>query len=122
MALSLAAVDEIKRLRAAGHSYREISLATGVCRGTIANIVRGRWRIRSREPQEEPPTGPFRRCPGCGGMVLMPCQACRALAATPRPPAASSDEPDPPSIDLTGPEASRYLHIRRKRGSRARNP
>jgi hypothetical protein len=124
LAIALETVEEIKRLGRARRPIRQISRLTGVSRGTVAAILEGRWRARSRKrkPPEEPPSGPFRRCPGCGGMVLMPCQACRALDAKRHPPADSDEEPAPLSIDLTGRELCRYRHIRRKRASQSGDP
>ncbi|MGQ9576125.1 MAG: helix-turn-helix domain-containing protein [Thermoguttaceae bacterium] len=78
-------VAEIRRLLAEGKlSQRQIARKTGVSRGTVNAIARGKRqdRIRRHEPdgQFAPPSGPLRRCPGCGGMVQMPCLLCHVRA------------------------------------------
>ncbi len=76
-------VNQIKRLLAEGnHSQRKIARMMGVSRGTVNAIARGKRRDYERSPSEretelEEPTGPPERCPGCGGLVYMPCRLCR---------------------------------------------
>jgi hypothetical protein len=76
-------VEQVERLLAEGKlSYRKIARFTGVSRGTIGAIASGRRRIQPRRMcfwEEEPtvPDVPPQRCPGCGGMVYMPCRLCR---------------------------------------------
>lgn len=81
-------VAEIRRMLAQGESQRKIAERTGVSRGTVGAIALGRRpdyedRRKARRGDFAPPAGPPRRCPGCGGMVLMPCLLChvRALGA-----------------------------------------
>ena len=77
-------VNEIRRLLTGeGLSYREIVRITGVSRGTVGLIARGkrpdyeaRRVARGDDPLE--PTGPPQRCPGCGGLVYLPCRLCDA--------------------------------------------
>ena len=78
-------VEEIRNLLRAGElSQRKIARRVGVSRGTVNAISRGKrpdYSTRRRSADE--PTflaGPPRRCPGCGGMVRMPCLACRIRA------------------------------------------
>ena len=79
-------VAEVRRLLAKGHlSQREIARWTGVSRGTVNAIARGKRRDDDtrRHRQDEgfiPPSGPARRCPGCGGLVQMPCLVCQVRA------------------------------------------
>lgn len=80
--IPLAAVDQIKRLLREGTlSQRRIARRVGVSRGTVNAIARGRrpddHARREREDRSVVPSGPVRRCRTCGGMVQMPCLACR---------------------------------------------
>lgn len=80
--ISQGVVDQILRLLAEGRlSQRKISRALGVSRGTIGAIAKGH-RPRPRTTDERwgdtyRPLGPPTRCPGCGGLVYMPCLLCR---------------------------------------------
>ena len=74
-------VAEVRRLLTEGElSQRKIAGLTGVSRGTVAAIASGRrpdydtLSPRANDPDE--PTGPAERCPGCGGMVYLPCRLC----------------------------------------------
>ncbi len=77
-------VAEIQRLLTEGMlSQRKIAGVTGVSRGTVGAIASGkRPDYETLRPPEddawEEPAGPPERCPGCGGMVYMPCRLCRA--------------------------------------------
>ncbi len=79
-------VDEIKRLLNEGNlSQRRIARQVGVSRGTVHAIARGKrpdYRTRRREQEDGfvAARGPWDRCPTCGGMVQMPCLACRVRA------------------------------------------
>ncbi len=75
-------VAEVRRLLKENRlSQRNIARTTGVSRGTVNAIARG---IRPDYPARPgryrgdfvPPTGPLRRCLGCGGLVQMPCLVC----------------------------------------------
>ena len=85
-------VAEIRRLLRSGSvSQRAIARRVGVSRGTVGAIALGRRGDRetfSREDDDSPadyaPAGPPRRCPGCGGLVFMPCLLCRLRATSPR--------------------------------------
>ena len=84
--IASAIVDEIKRLLAENRlSQRKISLRLGISRGTVGAIARGtrtdRKAYRKQRGHEFPAlSGVAERCPGCGGMVQMPCLACRVRA------------------------------------------
>jgi len=79
-------VADIRRMLAQGElSHRKIAEQTGVSRGTVGAIALGRRPDRDDRRQTFPgdaaaPHGPPRRCPGCGGMVLMPCLLCHVRA------------------------------------------
>jgi transcriptional regulator with XRE-family HTH domain len=80
-------VAEIRRALADGSfSQRQIARLMGVSRGTVGAIAAGKrpdYQARQdlAKEQWEEPTGPPVRCPGCGGMVYMPCVLCRARNA-----------------------------------------
>lgn len=60
---------------------REIARRVGVNRNTVRNIV-NRYIFRNEHRPEVAivaPSGPYVRCPTCGGKVQMPCVACGAL-------------------------------------------
>jgi hypothetical protein len=63
-------------------SQRKIAQQTGVSRGTVGAIALGRrpdYEDRRQTTAGGFPSssGPAQRCPGCGGMVQMPCLLCR---------------------------------------------
>jgi hypothetical protein len=75
-------VDKVVRLLAEGRlSQRAIAHATGISRGTVASIAQGKRprerRTKDRFSDPSRPLGPPRRCPGCGGLVYLPCLLCR---------------------------------------------
>jgi hypothetical protein len=75
-------IREIQEMLAAGGlSQRAIAERTGVSRGTVSAIAQGKRRDyppRNFSTQFSfiPPAGRPARCPGCGGLVQMPCLAC----------------------------------------------
>lgn len=80
--LDSSVIGEVRRLLAAGQlSQRAIARRLGVSRGTVNAVALGRRKDRSSPERDElPPAftdGPPERCPGCGGLVRMPCLACR---------------------------------------------
>jgi hypothetical protein len=81
--LAPAVVDEIRSLLAAGAlSQRKIAKRVGVGRGTVNAIALGRRPGVQLGPDGGflAPSGPPARCPGCGGMVQMPCLLCYVRA------------------------------------------
>ncbi len=78
-------VREIRDQLAGGElSQGEIARRWGVSRGTVNAIATGRRTARRARPpidkEHSCMRGPPQRCPGCGGLVLMPCLACRVRA------------------------------------------
>ncbi len=80
--LEMAVVREIRDLLATGElSQRKIARRIGVSRGTVNAIAQGKRpddgaRHGGSADELFRPQGLPERCPGCGGMVLMPCLAC----------------------------------------------
>ena len=116
-------VNQIKRLLAEGkYSQRKIARMTAVSRGTVGAIASGKrpdYQARARERAEEfpQPTGPPRRCPGCGGLVYMPCRLChvRKLVAesrVARPPARPEERL---RLQLSEGHRARYERVRLRR-------
>ena len=120
-------VQEVKRLLAEGkYSQRKIARITGVSRGTVGAIASGKrrdYKARARDPELEleEPAGPPQRCPGCGGLVHMPCRLCHvrklvAEARIARPPTRR----DPPMrLELSDDHRARYERIRLARTTTA---
>ena len=84
-----AIVIEVRRLLAETKlCQRKIAQLVGVSRGTVGSIASGRRPDYEGLPRDEDeidePAGPPARCPGCGGMVYMPCRLCRVQQAAPR--------------------------------------
>lgn len=83
-------IREVKRLLEAGQmSQREIARRTGVSRATVGSVAMGRrpdyeQLEQERAAQHWRPQGPPRRCPGCGGLVYLPCRLCRLREETTR--------------------------------------
>jgi len=84
--IAASVVSEIRSLLTdSGLSQRKIARRLGVSRGTVNAIARGKrpdhagGRPRSMEDWTTM-IGPVARCPRCGGMVQMPCLACRIRA------------------------------------------
>ena len=81
-----AVVDRIRDLLIEGKiSQRKIAHQVGVSRGTVNAIARGKRPDYAPErplPGVDftPPGGLPTRCPGCGGMVRMPCLLCHVRA------------------------------------------
>jgi transcriptional regulator with XRE-family HTH domain len=90
--LAEAVVEQIRDLLAVGElSQRKIARRLGVSRGSVNAISQDRRPDYARSAraagQHFPqPEGVPRRCPGCGGMVQMPCLLCyvRALGRVDR--------------------------------------
>jgi hypothetical protein len=127
--LDPALVETIRRMLAAGKwSMRKVARMTGVSRGTILAIAHGKRRDRPRRLAEESdpgfqPSGPLRRCPGCGGLVQMPCRLCRVRAwrAAKRPRRLAPRPEEPLRLDLLGEHRLRYEAVRARRLRDERN-
>lgn len=78
--LLLEKVLEVKELLDKGTlSRRAIARLTGVSRGSVNAIANGERGLVGAEPCEEVERSTTaERCPGCGGMVFMPCVLCEA--------------------------------------------
>jgi hypothetical protein len=81
-------VAEIQRLLdTKTHSQRRIAAMMGVSRGSVAAIASGKRRDPLLGESNDAPaetSGPPARCPGCGGLVYMPCLLCRLRKENPR--------------------------------------
>lgn len=121
--ISEALVEAVRRRLASGRqSMRAIARATGVSRGTVANIARGRRRRQGGQAEDGSvlePEGRLGRCPECGALTPIPCRACRVrrwvrCMSVPRE---EPDEADSLQIELTGESRRRYeeIHARRLR-------
>ena len=119
-------VDEIRRLLAEGHySQRQIARLMNVNRGTVGAIAAGRrpdYQSLRQNRREEPPqpVGPPQRCPGCGGMVYLPCRLCRARAAKDAAPRRHALRPplradEPLQLNLKEEHRLRYQQVRARR-------
>lgn len=78
-------IQQIAALLAEGRlSQRRIAVLLGVSRGTIGAIAAGNRPEAYVPPpadgDEDQPAGPAARCPGCGGLVYLPCRLCRVRA------------------------------------------
>jgi DNA-binding XRE family transcriptional regulator len=75
-------IEEIERLLAEGKlSQRKIAKRTGVSRGTVGAVANGKRHVHARETESwdaglESQSGPPQHCPGCGGLVHLPCRLC----------------------------------------------
>lgn len=116
-------IAEVKRLLATGAlSQRYIARLTGISRGTVGQIARGKRPDYPRRPPKPPKPvfepGPPRRCPRCGGMVLMPCLACRVREIVDEPGRVVRDDDHPLRLDLRPDDRARYEEVRRNRETR----
>jgi len=76
-----AIILEVRRLLAETKlSQRKIAQLAGLSRGSVGAIASGRRPDYEGLPRDEDeidePAGPPARCPGCGGMVYLPCRLC----------------------------------------------
>lgn len=119
-------VQEVRRLLAEGElSQRRIARMTGISRGTVGAIAAGRrpdyQSLRCAADDEFPqPTGPPQRCPGCGGMVYMPCRLCRTRALQAGAsklllPAWLMQLEEPLGLELRDADRARYEEVRARR-------
>lgn len=100
-------------------SQRKIAAVIGVSHGTVTSIATGRRRNPIPRIEIEP-AGPPTRCPGCGGLVYMPCLLCLARKERQRhrkPASTAYVSGDP---DLRPEHRQRYEEVRRQRIARER--
>jgi len=121
------AAQRVRKLLAEGNlSQRKIAVLTGVSRGTVSAIAAGRRpdyprrQTGSEERQAPELDGPPVRCPGCGGMVYMPCRLCRTRAMEsnrPKPAIPPRVMPldEPLGLGLRGEHRARYQQVRTRR-------
>lgn len=106
-------------------SWREIARRSGVSRGSVRAIASGRrsedaTHLPAVEVDWEGPAGPPVRCPGCGGLVFMPCVFCATRKALARhvPRAmrrSTSDCMRPLGLQLRPQHFRRYQQVRARR-------
>ncbi len=74
-------VTEIKRLLRVGLTQRATARAMGISKTAVGEIAKGidrpRLRMESKKRERRPFGKEIARCRECGGMVYMPCYACR---------------------------------------------
>ncbi len=113
----------VRRLLEEGKlSQRRIAKVMQVSRGTVGAIAAGKrpdYDALRRDHRDEwsEHLGPLERCPSCGGMVYMPCRACRtrsAASSTPKPPIVRllKHLDVPLGLDLTEEHQTRYEEVR----------
>lgn len=91
MRITTEIVAQVQRLLTQeNHSQRQAAALVGISRGTVRLIAQGRLAgraVRSADSDDDDlrPPGVARRCPGCGGMVYLPCRLCRVRAWMARP-------------------------------------
>jgi len=110
-------IETVRRLLAEEVlSYRAIALRTGVSRSSVQKIANHQMPDRPPTPvvmEVLLPTGPLVRCAECGGLVRLPCLACRVrqfAALTQRRFAPLSEEPI--RLELHDEHRQRYERIR----------
>lgn len=114
--LAAKTVIEIQRLLdAKTHSQRRIAALLGVSRGSVAAIASGRRRAELADECDD--AGGARRaalrCPGCGGLVYMPCLLCRLRKENPRATRRrTADIPTSLLLDLRPEHRERYEEVR----------
>jgi hypothetical protein len=122
-------VAEVRRLLAEGKlSRRRIARSVGVSRGTVHDIAlrkRPGYDLRAEPAEGIEPAAPPVRCPGCGGMIYLPCRLCEARRAAQRgrlhpqrlPEDATGEEPL--SLELKEAHRLRYERVRAQREAAA---
>jgi transcriptional regulator with XRE-family HTH domain len=121
-------IAEIQRLLAEGKlSQRKIAKLTGVSRGTVGAVANGKRQVQERKVDNweaglEPQPGPPQHCPGCGGLVYLPCRLCRTreFLATHSVPRLPNRPQGPLQFDLQEEHAARLrrLTARRRRSAK----
>ena len=112
-------IAEIRRLLAQKRlGHRRIAELTGVSRNTVGAVATGR-RPDYEDLDDPDSAGPPRRCPGCGGMVYLPCRLCRTRSllgtsgrAVARQPGTDAGA-EPLALQLKEAHRRRYEEVRR---------
>lgn len=79
--LPLKLIQEVRQLVDAGElSQRQIAIQVGVSRGVVSAIASGKRGLYGRTTGADLNIAKtsYKRCPGCGALVLMPCVLCTA--------------------------------------------
>ena len=121
-------VAQIHRLLAEDKlSQRKIAKLTGISRGTVGAIARGRrpdYKPRPKTDDEfDRPSGPPQRCGTCGGMVYMPCRLCglrKQLASTAKGRWRDPRPDVPPGLELRPQHQKQYEEVRAARAEAER--
>ncbi|MGA2067940.1 MAG: hypothetical protein ABSG86_23425 [Thermoguttaceae bacterium] len=117
-------VEAIQTLLAEGRmTQRAIAKQVRVWRGAVADIAHGTRPAHRGADRETAPDalwceGPPERCPSCGGLVNMPCLACRTRAERPYRPRGVAGPCDPNErleLRLSAMHRIRYEEIRARR-------
>jgi hypothetical protein len=119
-------VAEIQRLLdLKAHSRRRIAAMLGISRGSVASIAAGRRcdvPANACDGVAAERSGPPARCPGCGGLVHMPCLLCSLRREDPGE--IQRRAPDffvPLYLDLRPEHRQRYEEVRVRRRTSSRN-
>jgi len=123
--IALSVTKQVRRLLAENRwSQRKIAEMTGLSRGTVGAIASGKRPDYDPAPRPgdglREPAGLPERCPGCGGIVYMPCRLCRVReqishSAKHRPPQRNVDPEDRLQLNLRGEHRLRYEQVRARR-------
>ena len=116
-------IEQIERLLAEGKlSQRKIAKLTGVSRGTVGAVASGKRHVHVRETESwdaglESPPGPPQHCPGCGGLVYLPCRLCytRRFLAEHRVAKLPDRPEEPPQLELQQEHAARLRRLAARR-------
>jgi hypothetical protein len=113
-------IAEIQRLLdLKTHSQRRIAALLGISRGSVAAIATGRRRDVPADAADDLPTersGRAVRCPGCGGLVYMPCLLCSLRRENPRGTRRRTPNSFVPlHLDLRPEHRERYEEVRARR-------
>jgi hypothetical protein len=111
-------VAEIQRLLdLKTYSQRQIARLLGVSRNSVGAVASGKRDYVLAGACDDGPAetaGPPARCPGCGGLVYMPCLLCQLRKKRPRAATRSraTDFAASPDLDLRPEHRERYQEIR----------
>lgn len=120
-------VASTKELLEQKKSYRQIErlLSGRISRESIGRIARGErpdyesLQHARREQRQQRPRGILKRCPGCGGLVSLPCLLCELrekLAAVQLALSRFGDSDcGPLKLELRGEDHDRYCELRARK-------